>query len=275
MTDAKHMAKGVRAERDAPGAPADALPRSARPAAWDDATLVAAVRAGDERAIAELYARLLPLLLHEARHLGVQPGLRREVAADVVRTVYFAIVHPGRPAPRSLAAYAVRALHRYRWLLRRMERRALDSIDAGAAAARSALDQADATEAEGEQPSPGDGWFDAGTPQRTPVARLALALATRLTAGERQLLGWMADHVPYRTMAGWCGISYDAMHSRAARLREKARRIALAWIRERPPDEQARLLRHLTRTADSDHQPGRHRLTTTRFPDRGAQDDAP
>lgn len=242
----------------------------------DDATLAAHVRAGDERAVAELYARLMPLLLHEARRLGVQPGLRREVAADVVRVLYFALVHPDRPAPRSLAAYAVRMLHRYRWLLRRVERSAADSLDADGGAPVPAPAEPEASDAPSTLPPLDDAWLGAGSAaelRRSPLERLAAALAARLTAEERELLGWMADHVPQRTIAEWRGVPYEAMRKRIFRVREKARQIAESWIRGRPPDEQAWLLRHLARTPAGDRPRARPRPITHSL-DRGAHDDA-
>jgi hypothetical protein len=253
------------------------------PSAWPDATVVARLRAGDERAARELYARLAPPLLREARRLHVQPGLQAEAVSDVLRAVCTTLARAERAVPASLLAYAARALHRHARLLEQHAR-------AAHAPLHDALQVAEP-----------DALFDssnAGTDEelagRTPhhaLGQLVAALALLLTAEERQLLVWLADHVPQREIARWRGTSFGAMRGRIVRLREKARALAWRWIATRPPDERAQLARRLeiagqplvTPTLRASPRAGarpatRHDTPSTRAtmrdPSTGASDDA-
>jgi hypothetical protein len=78
---------------------------------------------------------------------------------------------------------------------------------------------------------------------------MAAAIAESLTADERQVLAWLAEHVPQREIAAWCGVTYGAMRVRVTRLREKARAVARRWIATCPPDERASLTRLLEHAA--------------------------
>lgn len=210
--------------------------RSLRPATWTDAELLEGLRGRDERALRELYERLAPQLRREARRLQVQPALREEAVCDVLRAVYDALVRPGAASPKSLTAYAVRALQRRALLLERIARAAHAPLET---AHRVAAGES------GDEHAP----EDAASGDDRPLQRLAMALASSLTADERQLLSWLAEHVPQREIARWRGVEFGAMRGRILRLREKARRIAWRWVESRPPGERATLEGHLARVA--------------------------
>lgn len=213
-------------------------PRHLKPAAWSDAELITHLRAREERAVAEFYERLMPPMLQVARRLRVQVALRREVVADVLRAVCTTLVRPERAVPTSLPAYVARALRRHVQLLDRLGRGAPEPLEEAwhiAAAPATMPWDAPATDADG---------VDGDTTAHV-LGRLAVAVAAALTAEERQLLAWLAEHVPQREIARWRGVPYGAMRGRILRLREKARKLAWRWVASRPPDERARLTRRL------------------------------
>lgn len=208
----------------------DECHRGDRPSTWTEAELVRLLQAREERAAVELYERLRPPLRLVARRLKVEPAIREEVIADVLRAICVALGQPGREVPASLAAYAARALGRR---VRLVEKRLR--------ASPARLEEALHVRAE-RAPSTTDD--DAATrPGR--LGELADALAAALTPDERQLLGWLADHVPQREIARWRGVSYVGMRGRILRLRERARKIAWRWVEGQPPDERTRLTRIL------------------------------
>lgn len=205
-------------------------------AAWPDAVVVARLRARDERAAAELYARFAPLLLDEARRRRVDAGVRREVVMDTIGAAALVLMRSDTPVPGSLAGYLVTALRRRVLNLARGERLAR-------------LRAADV-----EMP-PRVGDTDAPHVVSAPVARLARVLEQHLREDERQILMWLGDRVPQSEIAVWLGSTYGAVRVRVMRLRERLREIARRHAAALPPDERDELERFLRRVAPAKSSP--------------------
>ena len=252
----------------------DAAEASGRASAWSNAELLERMRASEERAVKEFYDRLLPGLRLHARRLRVQPALRDEVVADVIRALHATLSRPGRPAPESLPAYATRALERHVRRLEKQTREAPEVLE------EALLVAAEAEEADDDEDAPRAGEANEGARRRSGISALAAAVAAALTPDEQDLLVWLADFIPQRVIAEWRGVSYVGMRGRILRLRERAKKLAWRWVAERPPDERARLTRILERAAGPPPPPTmRRQRAPTRNPLRptvpspGASDD--
>ena len=208
-------------------------------AALPGPALVAAMRQGDARALEEFIARHRPLLLHEARHCGIPDGERADAAAELLHDTAVRLMVPGTAVPRSLAAYLCTA----------MRRRAQN---AARAQRRRARREEDAVDAAGDPPGPpppdeaGD-LADAPPAVAPALARLAAALEGGMTDAERQLLRWMASHVPQSLVAEWLGISQGAAALRMWRLRGRLREAAVRYAAGLGADERRELLRFFRR----------------------------
>ena len=197
------------------------------PGEWPDDVLVAHLRAGDPRAAVELYERMAPTLLREARREGVDAGLRHEVVMDTIGSVALTLVRPTTQVPRSLTGYMVTAL---RWRTRRLakaaRRREREECDLG--------DAASVPEASG--PSAG-----------AAASQLAAMLEQHLRADEHDLLTWLGERVPQREIAGWLGLSHAAVRVRVLRLRDRLREVTRRYVAALPDAERATMERYLER----------------------------
>ncbi len=226
------------------------------------------MRAEDPRALAELYRRFAPLLRRRAAQWRVPGSSCDDLVEEVLGDAALALMRPGAATPRSIAAYLLVALRHRLANARRAavlrDRRALDAAEPEHALARAtptarAMERvAEGRTAHGAMPhtgkpvlavvraglstyslraAAGEG-VDVAPPELHPVlARLAVELDAGLREQDRQLLAWLADHVPMRTAAEWLGIGYDAALKRASRLRARLRVAALAHTDALPPGE--------------------------------------
>ena len=220
------------------------------PAAWSDAELVAAMRAGDETAVAELYLRFRPFLLRLAGRHGLQRGERAELVGEVLADVALALLDPAAPAPRALAAYLAAALRNAVTMRRRSGARrahwliAASADDAGDAAVRPRrVAEGGAVRALQSEHSlrASAGPDDDALALDPALAALVLRLERELTDGDRQLLVWLSHHVPLRTAAEWLGVKYDTAAKRASRLKARLRAVAVRHAGELPARERRRL----------------------------------
>lgn len=233
--------------------------RAREPAAtWSDATLLAAMRREEAPALAEFYARHMPLLRRLARRWGLGSADAEVAATDTLTDVALALMMPGAAAPRALAAYLATALrHRLGMTLRTASRRAAHAVgmemtgDDATATPRSAIPRVVAEpavvsalcSAYALRASRGD--FDDGEPAASPadpaLERLVSRVEDELREPDRLLLAWLAHHVPLRTIAEWQGVRYDTAVKRATRLRERLRAVVVAHVGALPPDDRRRL----------------------------------
>ncbi|MHB1224983.1 MAG: hypothetical protein ACYC2G_13225 [Gemmatimonadaceae bacterium] len=238
--------------------------RAREPAAtWSDATLLAAMRREETPALAEFYARHLPLLRRLARRWGLGPADAEAAATDTLTDVALALMMPGAAAPRALAAYLATALrHRLGMTRRTASRRAAHAVGMemtgdDAATPRAGIPRAVAEptvvsalcSAYALRASRGGG-DDAGTatpPVDPALERLVARVEDELREPDRLLLVWLAHHVPLRTIAEWQGVRYDTAVKRATRLRERLRAVVVAHVDALPVDDRLRLQRILAR----------------------------
>ena len=90
-------------------------------------------------------------------------------------------------------------------------------------------------------------------PSLSPVLeRLVATLDERMDAGERVLLSWMGQRVPYATMAEWLGITRGAVIKRATRLRIRLLGVAFQFGQTLGIHERRELVRFLRRTGALD-----------------------
>lgn len=224
-----------------PAEPAGAA--TAGPSEAADAALVAAMRRDDRGALEAFHVRFAPLLARCLRAWGAPPEVADDVAGDVLTDVALALLRHTTPVPRSLAAYLLTAL-RHRLGARARARDASAGDDDGAEA------DAGGCSEHARRGAAGPAW---APPAAHPaVAALVAHLEAPLRDDERQLLAWLAHHVPLRTVATWLGVPYDTACKRAQRLRARLRRRAAAYVAARPPDERRQLDALLARGAAPD-----------------------
>jgi len=207
---------------DADRGDADTHVLQQRPA-FTEIELVRGMRRNEHAAFAEFMRRFRPLLLYEARRLGVQPALREEFVDDCMADVALRLRKHTSNIPRSLAPYLVRALRLHRLYKRRSELRHVQlgdapewEHDASDGAARAALSEATARASAGPDH------------EDLPVVRALehLVALMELTDEERQLLVWRGSYVPQSEIAEWLGISHGAVRNRVMRLRDRLERTA-------------------------------------------------
>lgn len=197
--------------------PNDQAPRRPKAgyAGLEDAALVDAMRAGDERAIDEFIVRHERVLVQRAREAGL---LRRdcdEVISDVVLKVGWLIVGRRIRPTRGLEAYVVRCF------FNRLGK------DAEQRKRQRRLNESAVLEVMSEyslRSSRGPG--SEVVPLSAPLQRLASMIEEGLTAEEEQLLAWHSQYVPLREVASWLGISYANAAQRSWRLRQRLRAVA-------------------------------------------------
>jgi RNA polymerase sigma factor (sigma-70 family) len=259
-------------EESQAGKPPDATADRARRGVPDeqrsDAELLARLVAGDQRAVAELYARWLPPLVQQARARQVDAAERRELVLDLLADVALGLMRGTLRPPRSLGGYLVTALRRrlidrHR---RRLVRRDVVPLDE-ARDVRSADAAPDHASVDG--PAARDATDDAS------VALTALArhLERHLDETDVRIVLWLGERVPQRTIAEWIGTSHGALRMRVSRLREALRQVARTWVATLDGEERAEVARFFRRAAPAaaptprrpaDRAPGgRHHDTST------------
>jgi DNA-directed RNA polymerase specialized sigma24 family protein len=79
------------------------------------------------------------------------------------------------------------------------------------------------------------------------VAPLMRLLMEELSEVEVTLLMWSSEAVPYRQMAEWLDVGYEAMAKRMSRLRARLRSTVLLRLNELPSSERTAVVRFLGR----------------------------
>ena len=219
-----------------------------------DRDLVEAVRRKSEAALIEYYRRFRPLLLREAKGLGVQPALRAELVDDCLTDVALRLLRHTLATPRMIAPYLVRALRLqrleyHRAQARRRELEASGTVGSAAPAhpgspigvpggpneTRAEAMLSEATRRAGLGP---DGMLASLSPT---LQRLAQMLDEGLTDDERLLLVWVGNWVPQSEIAAWLGITHGAVRNRVMRLRERLKRTAIRSALKFSESEQVEL----------------------------------
>lgn len=216
----------------------------------NDDALVHAIRAGEEAAVGEFIERYQYLVLVQARRFRVPFDERQHWSAEVLYDVSLALVRSRRPAPTSLPAYLIAACRRKAMMGERARR------------ARMVRESAVVAEAGGERVVVAGCSEESLRQARGPAAespslpavleRLVGTLDRELDSGERILLSWMGQRVPYGTMAVWLGITRAAVIKRATRLRIRLLRVAFQFAQTLGSGDRRELVRFFRRTGALD-----------------------
>ena len=216
----------------------------------DDGALVQAMRNGEEAAVSEFIERYQHLVLIQAGRLRVPSDERQHWSADLLYDVSLALMRSTRPPPRSVPAYLITACRRKAIMAERARRtRAVHEAavvdDAGgdrvlvSTCSEESLRQA---RGPGSEPLPIPGVLE----------KLVAALDEHLNSGERTLLSWMGQRVPYATMAEWLGITRTAVIKRATRLRIRLLGVAFQFAQTLCSNDRRELVRFFRRAGALD-----------------------
>ena len=164
------------------------------------------------------------LLLRYARRARLEGPDADALVQEVIEDAVLDWMRDDRPVERSVRASLVRRF-RNAYLNRKRDagRRARWEADAVAgepglpalASEHARRSSAGLGSVERDDPSPGQA-----------IAGLAAALDGALTAGEREMLTWVSEHVPQREIGAWLGVPFHVVRKRLQRLREKLVRVA-------------------------------------------------
>ena len=216
----------------------------------DDGALVQAMRNGEEAAVSEFIARYQPLVRIQAGRLRVPSDERQHWTADVLCDVSLALMRSTRPPPRSVPAYLITACRRTVMMAERARRtRAVHEAavvdDAGGDRVLVwACSEESLRQARGQQSDQ--------LPIPRVLEKLVTALDAHLDLGERTLLSWMGQRVPYATMAKWLGITRTAIIKRATRLRIRLLGVAFQFAHTLSRDDRRDLVRFFRRAGALD-----------------------
>lgn len=191
-----------------------------------DDELIGAMRRHERTAFEEFFARFAPMLEALARLRRVSAGERESIVTEFLDDAAMRLVIHTTPVPRALAAYL--AVSFKRWHLNRLrdDRRRDELVTAHAAESAAQGERAvlGASSEAALRGARGPGHESAAT---SPVlAHLVLVLENGLAERDRQLLGWLSQHVPQREIAGWLGVTHGALRVRVSRLRRCLRQAA-------------------------------------------------
>jgi hypothetical protein len=220
--------------------------------ALSDAALIHAMRARDERAVAEFVRRHQFLVLMQARRFRVPLAERRAWVAEALDALAESLMRKRSTIPLSLPRYVVAAAKRRALAGRRdlalRERREsealgeLGGLGEGAVVAICSEDSVRNTYGPAWEPS-----------SLSPLLeRLLSVFVAEVNADERELLSWVGQRVPYSRMAEWLGVTRSAAVKRVTRLRKRLVDATLRFGGSLEPDQRAELLRFLRRARTLD-----------------------
>jgi hypothetical protein len=216
----------------------------------NDDALVHAMRAGEEEAVCEFIERYQHLVLIQARRFGVPPDDRQHWTAEVLYDVALAMMRSVRPVPTSLPAYLIATCRRRVMMTERARRARMvrESALVGYAGGERIVVAGCSEESLRQAQGP------ASEPASLPAVldRLVVALDEQLDTGERTLLSWMGQRVPYGTMASWLGVTRSAVIKRAMRLRVRLLGVAMEFGQTLDSVDRRELVRFFRRTGALD-----------------------
>lgn len=210
-----------------------------------DIKLLTGVRRNETRALRDFALRFQPILLDQARRLGVGESDRGTIVTGFLDDILVRLADSAATAPRSLVAFVIASfrnrvtdLHREA-ATRERHSRSQEEIVGAEHVVRATCSEFMLRAAHGGDP--GDG--------SSPSASVALirALLDGCSLQERQLLVWSAHRVPLRDCAAWLGISYDSTKQRLSRLRARLVRETVACLPALPVSDRAEISRLLRR----------------------------
>jgi len=207
--------------------------------------LLAGVRGNELTALRNFVLRFEPVLLDQARRLGVSEDERRTVVTGFLDDMLVRIASERAEPPRSLTAFVIVSfrncvmdLHR-EVAVRERNSRSQEEMIGTEHVVRATCSEFMLRAARG---SDGDDESSSGA-----AVALSRVLLSCCSSDERQLLVWHAHRVPLRDCAAWLGISYDAAKQKLSRLRARLIRDSVARVSELADPERTELSRILRR----------------------------
>jgi DNA-directed RNA polymerase specialized sigma24 family protein len=211
------------------------------------AKVVDLLRTGDYWALREFLSRHRGLLMSHAERFGFDIVDARAVATDVLHDVARDLIEGRRVLPRSMDGYVVRCF-RNRVLneVRDARRRATSGATPPTHPEELSPESDTAGCSEAMLHSAAGPEWEA-LPLNPAVERLAELLDGGLSKDERQLLSWVSEYVPQRTIAAWLGITYAAARKQLERLRDRLAVAARTHAESLSGQERVALLRFFRR----------------------------
>lgn len=215
-------------------------PRAPNP---DDIALLIRIRREEGDALRDFVRRFQPLLLDQARRLGIDRSERETVVMAFLDDALLKLTH--MRAPRSLPTFLVTSFRNatveaWQADLSRNQRDTNECELIGGARVVSATCSAFALRA---VLGPEGG----ATQTAVPAAALMNEIMRGCTQEERSLLVWSSQRVPLREIAGWLGISYAAARQRIKRLRAHLAREGIQHLTNLDPADRVAITRLLRR----------------------------
>lgn len=208
-----------------------------------DIELLVGIRRNELRALRDFVQRFEPILLDQARRLGISQTERRTVVTSFLDDILVKLA--SSQAPRSLASFVITSfrncaadLHR-EVATRERNSRAQEELIGTEYVIRAGCSEFMLRAAEG--PSVSD------KSSQAPSAALMRVLFDGCSSEDRQLLVWSAHRVPLRDCAAWLGISYDSVKQRLSRLRTRLIRESVSRLSELSASDRANITRLLHR----------------------------
>jgi len=204
----------------------DGAPRPVRPddaiRALSDHALILAMRDDDPRAWHEFDLRFRPALERYAECIGIPDADWAECVTNTLTDAALRFVGDPRTVPESCMAYLTRAVRN----------RAMNRSRTEGRVVRIDVDLPSPTDAAGDAPG-------------AVVAELANRLRAGLSPDQELLLAWVAEGVPYRQIAEWLGIGYEATAKRIARLTARLRTRLASMAEDASPAERGAIAKLL------------------------------
>ena len=212
----------------------------------DDIALLIRIRREEGDALRDFMRRFQPLLLDQARRLGIERSERETVVMGFLDDVLLKLTH--MQAPRSLPTFVVTSFRNatveaWQADVSRNRRDTNECELIGGTRVVSATCSAFALRA---VLGPDAGATQTAVPV-APVAALMNEIMRGCTRDERSLLVWSSQRVPLRDIAEWLGISYAAAKQRIKRLRAHLARVGLQHLANLDPADRVAITRLLRR----------------------------
>ncbi len=215
-----------------------------------DEAVVHAMRAGEEPAMREFIARYQSLVLVQARRFRVPEDERQHWTAEALYDVALALIRSTRPVPTSLPGYLIASCRRKAMMSERARRTRM--VREAAVAGNVGGERVIVATCSEDSLRHARGLTPELRSLPAVLERLVEALDRRLDTGERTLLSWMGQRVPYSTMAAWLNISRSAVIKRAMRLRVRLLGVAMEFGQSLGSADRRELVRFFRRTGALD-----------------------
>lgn len=208
-----------------------------------DAELLLGIRRNELGALRRFVRRFEPILLDQARRLGVGASERRTVVTGFLDDILVKLAR--LPARNSLASFVITSFRNcvadmHRETVARERSLLAEEVVGAEGVVRASCSEYMLRAAEGFSVAD-------GASQSLPEASLVRLLFGGCSTTERQLLVWSAHRVPLRECAAWLGISYDTAKQRLSRLRARLIRESVAHLAALPDSDREELAARLRR----------------------------